>query len=72
MPKAKQPTDYIALTGELDELMAKLETGDLTIEEAVKSYERGMHIVGQLEEQLTKAENAVSELRTARDRILAE
>jgi len=69
--KSAKPTsasaDYHALTEELHALTAKLESGDLDIDEAVTSYERGLEIVAQLETRLARAENKVTELRAKLD-----
>lgn len=62
MPQKEQKTDYHALSQELQELIAKLEAGDIDIDEAVQCYERGLVIVKQLETRLTRAENKVVEL----------
>lgn len=57
--------DYRKLSAELDELLAKLQTADLDIDEAVKCYERGMVIVKQLETYLKTAENKVSKVKAS-------
>lgn len=62
MPQKEQKTDYHALSQELQELIAKLEAGDIDIDEAVQCYERGLVIVKLLETRLTRAENKVVEL----------
>ncbi|HEX8227628.1 MAG TPA: exodeoxyribonuclease VII small subunit [Candidatus Saccharimonadales bacterium] len=58
-----QELDYAALSTELAEVMARLEGGELGIDEAVSCYERGLAIVSQLEGHLQHAENRVQELR---------
>ena len=66
MTKSIEPADkvdYAALRSELDEITAKLESGDLDIDEAVGCYERGLTIVSLLQKQLTAAENKVVKLR---------
>ena len=56
--------DYQALSRELDEILETLQTADLDIDEAVKSYERGMTIVKQLEAYLKTAQNKVIKVKT--------
>lgn len=56
-------TDYRALSAELDDVLAKLQGGELTIDEAVPAYERGLQLVKELESYLKTAENKVSELK---------
>jgi exodeoxyribonuclease VII small subunit len=57
--------NYTELSEELSTVMARLEQGELDVDEAVKSYERGLEIIKMLEAHLTKAENRVSELKAA-------
>lgn len=56
--------DYQALSKELDEIMNKLQGEDITIDDAVSHYERGMEIVKQLETQLKEAENKVTKIKS--------
>lgn len=55
--------DYKSLQRELDEILAKLQQGDLDIEVGIASYERGMAIVKDLEDYLEKAENTITKLK---------
>jgi exodeoxyribonuclease VII small subunit len=54
---------YQSLSAELDDVMAQLQADDIDIEVAVKAYERGMHIVAELEKQLKTAENKVKKIK---------
>lgn len=56
-------TDYKSLNEELDTLLAKLQSDDLDVDEAVSLYERGMTIIAELEAYLTDAENKVAKLK---------
>ena len=51
------------MSAELEQLVTKLQTGELGIDEAAKAYERGMNLVDQLEEYLKTAENQITELQ---------
>lgn len=62
--------DYRKLSGELDEILARLESSDLDIDEALKLYQRGMEVVEQLEAYLKTAENKVSKVKAAWDKRL--
>ncbi len=64
--------DYRKLSGELDEILARLESSDLDIDEALKLYQRGMEVVEQLEAYLKTAENKVSKVKAAWDKRLEE
>lgn len=60
-----KPQTYKQLSAELDKVMSQLEGGDLDIDEAVASYERGLSIVKELETHLKDAENKVVELKAS-------
>jgi exodeoxyribonuclease VII small subunit len=59
--------DYQALNDELNEILAKLQSDDLSVDEALKGYERGIAITKELEKYLKTAENKVSKIRSAHD-----
>jgi exodeoxyribonuclease VII small subunit len=59
MPKM----NYKELQNKLDVLMAKLENGEVGIDEALQCYEDGLKIIEQLEQYLQSAENRVHELK---------
>ncbi len=56
-------TDYTSLSAELDEILNKLQSAELDVDEAVDLYERGMNIAQQLETHLKEAENKVSKVK---------
>ncbi|MEK7153719.1 MAG: exodeoxyribonuclease VII small subunit [Patescibacteria group bacterium] len=60
MPKTK---DYQALSLELDEILAKLQQPNVRVDEAVKLYEQGLVLIGQLERHLEQAENKIEQLK---------
>ena len=55
--------DYKRLSTELDEIIGKLQSNDLDVDEAVKAYEDGMQIAKKLEEYLQSAENKIIKLK---------
>lgn len=55
--------DYKGLSDELDQLLSKLQSADLDVDEAVKAYERGMEIAKRLETYLKEAENKVAKVK---------
>ena len=55
--------DYKTLSAELDEILIKLQSTDLDVDEAVKAYERGMAIAKELEAYLKQAENKIKKIR---------
>ncbi|MGH7191988.1 MAG: exodeoxyribonuclease VII small subunit [Candidatus Saccharimonadales bacterium] len=63
MAKSQTPADYEKLRRELDAILADLQGDDLDIDQALKSYERGLELVGRLEKHLKTAENSIRELK---------
>jgi exodeoxyribonuclease VII small subunit len=59
---AKQP-DYQKLHDELEDILEKLQSGALSIDEAMPAYERGLTVVKELESFLETAQNRVAELQ---------
>lgn len=54
--------DYQTLQTELDEILASLQSGELSIDQAIAAYERGQAIVAELEKYLKQAENKIKKL----------
>lgn len=52
---------------QLESLVAKLEAGDLALEEALRAFESGVGLVRRLNEQLTQAEQRVEILTRGAD-----
>jgi exodeoxyribonuclease VII small subunit len=59
-----EPT-FEELQRELDELVARLERGEVTLDEALTLFERGEELHRSLVERLDRAELTVDELRSA-------
>lgn len=55
--------NYRALNEELESILDKLQTGELDIDQALLSYERGMEVLKELENYLKTAENQVIKLK---------
>lgn len=63
MARRKNPAvDYRKLNAELDELIVKLQSGELDIDEAIACYERGSEIIAELQTYLKTAENKISKV----------
>lgn len=54
--------DYKKLSAELDDILDKLQSPDLDVDEALASYERGMTIAKELEKYLKDAENKIQKV----------
>lgn len=59
----KKDIDYQALNDELQAILSKLDETDGDIDTAIKEYERGMEIVGQLETYLKEADNKIKKVK---------
>jgi len=66
MPGKDKPT-YAELKQELDELLDTLQQEDISVDDALKAYERGMELVKQLEATLNEAENRITKLKAKFD-----
>lgn len=58
--------DYRILNEELESILVRLQSGDITIDEAMPAYERGMQLLKELEAYLETAENRINELQAKR------
>ena len=59
---------YEALIARLGETVARLESGGLTLEEAMTAYEEGAALAAQCQVLLDTAEQRIEELRAAADK----
>ncbi|MDD2521666.1 MAG: exodeoxyribonuclease VII small subunit [Anaerolineaceae bacterium] len=62
-----QPTSYEAAFAALQEIIAKLEDGDLSLEESLKLYEEGKKLSDHCGKLLEKAQLRVSTLSGKED-----
>lgn len=60
---AKQ-ANYRELQAELDEIMLKLQSDDLDVDQALEYYQRGLELARQLEKYLSVAENKIRNLKS--------
>ena len=58
----KPPKKFEAGLHDLEDLVEKLETGDLSLEEALGAFEEGVGLVQHLGEKLTEVEKRVEVL----------
>lgn len=57
--------EYKALSSELDDIVAKLQSGDIDVDEAIELYKRGAVIIKELEKYLTSAENSITKVKAS-------
>ncbi|MBR0574954.1 exodeoxyribonuclease VII small subunit [Proteiniclasticum sp. BAD-10] len=55
----KKKTGYQELMNKLEEILAALETGDISLEDAMLKYEEGVALTKELQAILAKAEEKV-------------
>ena len=56
--------NYKELSNELDDILARLQSSEISVDEAVSAYESGMKIITQLETYLTEAELKIAKVQT--------
>ncbi len=61
MPKSKDPS-FEEVYSELESVIAKLEAGDLSLDESLALFQRGMELTKKCTEMLDHAELRIKEL----------
>lgn len=73
MPKAKDKSEsFEKLFSELEETIAKLEAGDLPLDESLALFQRGMELAKQCGALLDQAELRIKELVPQGDQLAVE
>ncbi|WP_188150971.1 exodeoxyribonuclease VII small subunit [Teredinibacter waterburyi] len=60
MATKKALPDFEQSLGKLEDLVASLESGDLTLEESLKTFEQGIKLTRSCQTALTEAEQKVN------------
>lgn len=68
----KSAPDFEKAIGQLEEIVARLEGGDLTLEQALEQFERGVALAKDCREALARAEQRVKTLTKKEARELLE
>lgn len=58
-----EPIQFEKSLLELEDIVKKLEQGDLPLEDALKFYEKGIHLARKCQSDLTQAEQKIEILR---------
>ena len=61
-PDKKTEINFEKALEELEAIVEKLESGDLSLEESLQSFEKGIKLTRQCQEQLSKVELQVQKL----------
>ena len=59
---ASSPESFESAMEQLETLVSKMESGDLSLEESLEAFEKGVHLTRFCQDQLQKAELKVQEL----------
>lgn len=60
MAKTEKPFKFEQALEELNQLVNKMESGDISLEDALKHFERGIQLTRQCQQALQEAEQKVS------------
>jgi len=60
MAKTEKPFKFEQALEELNQLVNKMENGDISLEDALKHFERGIQLTRQCQQALQEAEQKVS------------
>ena len=60
--KETNPESFERAMEQLETLVSRMESGDLSLEESLKAFEKGVHLTRFCQDQLQKAELKVQEL----------
>jgi exodeoxyribonuclease VII small subunit len=71
---AKKPENlsFEASLGELEQIVTQLEQGDVSLDDALKQFERGINLVRQSQAKLEQAQQKVSILLNEGDASLSQ
>lgn len=59
---AEKKTSFEDQMNELEEIVSNLENGNVPLEEALKDFQKGVKLSGELQKKLTDAEETVTKL----------
>ena len=72
MAKEKQSIDFEQQLTSLEALVESLESGDLSLEESLKSFEQGIAVARDCQAALKKAEQKVEVLMRQGDKLVGK
>ncbi len=62
LPKTGEPLNFEAALAELEKLVEKMESGEQSLEESLKSFQRGIELTRACQKGLKDAEQRVEKL----------
>ena len=63
MTETSAPATFESSLAELENLVKQMEQGDMTLEESLAAYERGVHLSKECQQALNQAELRIQELK---------
>ncbi len=72
MPRKSEPKAFEESLAELDEIVSKMESGDLSLEESLSAFEKGIKLTSDCQTALQAAEQKVSQLLEKEDNLSIE
>jgi exodeoxyribonuclease VII small subunit len=72
MPRKKEYKDFETALGRLEEIVNRLESGELTLEDSLALYAEGVDIARICNKKLTEAEGQVAKLTKLTDGFTLE
>lgn len=72
MSKKPQAVDFEASLAELEKIVEKMEAGDQNLEEALKSFQRGIELARICQQGLKEAEQRVEKLVQQNGEVIVE
>ncbi|MBI5266430.1 MAG: exodeoxyribonuclease VII small subunit [candidate division Zixibacteria bacterium] len=72
MSDKKKPKDYESAVARLEEITGQLESGDTTLEDAIKLYTEGLEIAKFCDEKLSEAEKKIKVIMEKRGQLVEE
>ncbi|MFQ5993698.1 MAG: exodeoxyribonuclease VII small subunit [Acidiferrobacterales bacterium] len=72
MPKKPAMPDFEAALAELEQLVEQMESGEQNLEDALKSFQRGIELTRACQQALKQAEQRVEKLVEKNNRLVTE
>lgn len=58
--------NFRQMSEELEEIIDKLQSSDLDVDQIIKEYEKGTEVIDKLEKYLSDAQNKINKLKTSK------
>ena len=72
MSKTNQPFEFETALQQLEQLVQRMESGELSLEDSLKAFEQGVALTRECQQALTQAEQRVQILMEQQDQSVAQ